>query len=883
MKKLLSLVLVLSLVLGSVAFAFATPEDVVGTDYEEAVTRLEALEILTGYADGTFKPDNTITRAEFAAVVVRALGLEAAAMKGETNFTDVPATHWASGYVNIASGLEIVNGYGNGMFGPEDPVTYEQAVTMAMRALGYGPKAEDKGGYPNGFLVVAAEEDVTDGVGGVVGAPASRGVVALLMDNALEVNLMERIGYGDEETYEVTDMTLLADKLGATEIEAVVDGVPFSDSDLDADEVALDGDVYELVAAGGANSYFGLEVTAWVNDDDEIFYWTVDSDVYYDEVVAMDDDEVELLVEDDEFDVASGADIYVNFEEVDADEVPDGAFGRFVMDDDEVVFASLFVFNEVDDAVVLDVDGDEVEYVADATTDTIEFDAFDDVYYFTAEMMEADAVDVEVDNAMFAWENDDDELFFMVATEVVEGELTAIKASDIKVDGSYYDTTDVSMFSTNDKDDFEVVDSQYDDYDKFMDEEVTMVLDLNGDVLLVYNDDDGLGDTIYGIATWIEEGRTSTLFVYTAEGEEMEYDFENNDDYCSSMPDNIQYDYAYAVKFKLNSDGEIADGEFEWICDCGDYDYIFKDTDTDRVTFSYFDDSYIDEDTIFMEAFDGDDLDPSLVDYEDVYENELIDLEVLLYGTEGKNIDFIVFVDAFEGEDDDVFYAVALEDSFQEGDDLKAELDVYAEGADEYVLEEVTTEGALFAFVLNSDDEASVESSDYNYDDDSRDYDDGFLEVDGDYIKVASDAIVYLLEDYDEGYGDIDSEVSNTKLDDYEVLEYILDDDGILVAAITYNVAVGEEPPVIVEELELSYTSEGALEVTGLDSVAGYAVVIDGLAEAVVAGDPDYVDFEDAIVDGVLYTADLVELSDIDTVLATVNFIGDVTPVIPLP
>src|SRR6056297_2620351 len=564
MKKLLSLVLVLSLVLGSVAFAFATPEDVVGTDYEDAVTRLSALKILTGYEDGSFKPENTITRAEFAAVVVRSLGLGNAAMKGATTFTDVPADFWGSGYINIASGLEIVNGYGNAMFGPNDPVTYENAVTMVMRALGYAPKAEDKGGYPNGYLVVAAEEDVTDDVAGVVGAAASRGVVALLMDNALEVKLMERVGFGDEKTYEVVDKTLLADKLGATEVEARVDAVPLSDSDLDSDEVALDGDVYELLVAGDANSYFGLEVTAWVNDDDEIFYWTVETDeddIYYDEVVAIDDDEVELLVEDDTFDIASGADIYMNFEAEDGDDVADEVFGRFIMDDDEVVFASVFNFEFINNAVVTDVNGDTVEYVSAANEDEVELDNYDDVYVFTAEMMEASADDIDVDNAMFAWEGDDDDLYIVIGAEMVEDELTAIKSASVKVGGSYYDTTDATMTSTDDKDDFENVadkDSNYVAFDDFMDEEVVMILDLNGDALLVYSDVDATGDTIYGVVTWIDEvSRTNSLTVYTNADEEVDYDFEDNADATNFPLANIKDGDIYAVALELNSDGEI--------------------------------------------------------------------------------------------------------------------------------------------------------------------------------------------------------------------------------------------------------------------------------------------------------------------------------------
>jgi hypothetical protein len=851
MKKLLSLVLVLSLVLGSVAFAFATPADVVGTDYDEAVTRLEALGILTGYADGSFKPENTITRAEYAAVVVRALGLDAAAIKGATAFTDVPATHWASGYINIASGLEVVNGYGNAMFGPEDAVTYEQAVTMAVRALGYEPKAADMGGYPNGYLAVAAEEDITDGVAGVVGSPASRGIVALLIDNSLEVNLMERTGYGDDEIYEVGDMTLLADKLDATEIEARVDAVPLSDSDLDSDEVALDGETYQLLTADDANSYFGLEVTAWVNDDDEIFYMTVETDeddIYYDEIVKVTDDDVELLVEDDTFDFASGADVFMNFEAEDEEDLAVGAFGRFVMDDDEVVFASVFNFasaNGIDNAVVTDVDGDEVEYAFGSDSDTVEFDNYDDVYVFTAEMMEADVDDIDVDNAMFAWEGDDDDLYIVVGTETVEGELTAIKSSSVKVDGSYVDTTeDVTMISTDQKDDIvALTNDNYEDFDAFMDEEVVMVLDLNGDALLVYTDADAVGDTIYGVVTWADDARTSTLYVFTNADEEMEYDFETRAD-VGTLDDENDTNAVIAAEFELNKDGEIDDGSLTTTTTKID---LTKDTDSDRIDVEGSSNRYyIDEDTIFIDALDSDlELDPALLDYEDVYDNAFDSLNAIVIGTEGKTADMIVFVDNFEGTEDDTYYAVALDDSFESSDDYYAELAVYGEGTDEYLMEEKTTEGDLFSYIVNSDDEVVATSTvptkviktELTT---TTAYSSGYFTYDNEVIKVASDVLVYALESDEDK--DIDYKTTASKLDDFDNVEYLLDTDFIMVAAIVYDDVVdGGTTTTDEDDLTITYinTADDQMVAGGLIFKANADTVIKS-ATGVIIGLGDF-------------------------------------------
>ena len=76
-------------------------------------------------------------------------------------FTDVPADAWEAPYVYDLVGRGILSGYGDGTFGPDDTVKYEQAVTMIMRTLGYDPFAANNGGYPTGYLAAAQRYGVT--------------------------------------------------------------------------------------------------------------------------------------------------------------------------------------------------------------------------------------------------------------------------------------------------------------------------------------------------------------------------------------------------------------------------------------------------------------------------------------------------------------------------------------------------------------------------------------------------------------------------------------------------------------------------------------------------------------------------------------------------
>lgn len=201
-----------------------------GSVWEEPINLGVALGLFTGYGDGTFVPEGDITRAEFAAIVIRALGLEAQAngAKAATMFTDVASSHWASGYINLAVGRGIINGYGDGTFGPEDNVTYEQAVKMAVLTLGY-KEDQIEGGYPAGYLAKGQETGLTENVNGSFGTPINRGQVAIIIYNALDKALMQQTGYGTFVEYKLQDgimtdykLTLLSEKFSVVKLDAVV-------------------------------------------------------------------------------------------------------------------------------------------------------------------------------------------------------------------------------------------------------------------------------------------------------------------------------------------------------------------------------------------------------------------------------------------------------------------------------------------------------------------------------------------------------------------------------------------------------------------------------------------------------------------------------------
>lgn len=212
LKKVIALVAVFAMMVTSVAFAQSYSDVKEDDNYYEAIEMLSKLNILTGDdkdGDGVmdFRPNDTITRAEVAAVICRVQDLNNLSQT-TTPFTDVPSSHWASGYVAQAAGQGIINGYGDGNFGPEDDVTYEQAVKMFVETLGYTPFVNANGGYPTGHLTAAQRYGVLDGVvGASVGAKATRGQIAQIAFNAIDTPIMDRSSYGKDEEFTIFDGT----------------------------------------------------------------------------------------------------------------------------------------------------------------------------------------------------------------------------------------------------------------------------------------------------------------------------------------------------------------------------------------------------------------------------------------------------------------------------------------------------------------------------------------------------------------------------------------------------------------------------------------------------------------------------------------------------
>ena len=200
MKKKLFVIIstIVILCVGSVSFAATSLKDVKNTKYEDSVDTLITLGLVNGYEDDTYKPNNTITRAEMAKLMVVALGQDgkvSEASKKQSKFKDMKG-NWAYGYVNVASDLGVINGYPDGTFGPQNNVSYAEATAMIIRALEYDSEVKkSKEVWPSNYINYANKLSLYSSVGAVKADDgAKRGNVAIMLWNMLRTGMCTVVG-----------------------------------------------------------------------------------------------------------------------------------------------------------------------------------------------------------------------------------------------------------------------------------------------------------------------------------------------------------------------------------------------------------------------------------------------------------------------------------------------------------------------------------------------------------------------------------------------------------------------------------------------------------------------------------------------------------------
>ena len=453
--------------------------DIEDKDAKEAVLRLAAFKIIHGKEDGKYHPEDMVTREEFAKILVTSLKMDTAvkAGLGFTNFKDVEATRWSAGYISIAAGQGLIKGYPDGTFKPANQVSYAEAVTMLVRALGYKDEFLS-GQWPANYLAKAGEKEITKKVkfADAYGF-ANRGDVAIMVNNTLDAKVVKVVEYtAGAIKYEERDVTLLEDKLNIEKLEDVrVLANKRIDDGLEEDEVRIrifegkkkdeyDDKEYDFVGDVNPELVLGEEVNVYLNDDDEVIYLEkkTSDKAYFDYVqkVIIDDKDnevkkLDLVAADDDYEFDENAVIYyldgdkykekqpgkdgiVNLDR----KIFEGKVGKFVIRNRKIMYAEVMDMNEAypwlivfenKDGMLKGICADDDEFELDLSKDG----NYDGVIVLDLEGYQLDVDDIEKGNLIYVqkqeYDGDDYAVVRVVQDNIIEGKLDRVQDNKVKV------------------------------------------------------------------------------------------------------------------------------------------------------------------------------------------------------------------------------------------------------------------------------------------------------------------------------------------------------------------------------------------------------------------------------------------------------------------
>ena len=195
-----------------------------------AIETLRLMGVLDGYSDGTFRPNAALTRAQFCKMAVYAMdgSEELGRYSTVTIFPDVKPSFWASSYINMAAKKGIIAGFADGKFKPNQTVTAGQAVTILMRGLGY--KDENMGGvWPQGYMAEAKTCGLLKSTGITSAYSAlTRGQAAKLFLNLFEAKRASGEGAAPLFNYSVGDKEVYLTNLDAGKGTLTAGGQPYT-------------------------------------------------------------------------------------------------------------------------------------------------------------------------------------------------------------------------------------------------------------------------------------------------------------------------------------------------------------------------------------------------------------------------------------------------------------------------------------------------------------------------------------------------------------------------------------------------------------------------------------------------------------------------------
>ena len=275
MKKWISICIFTLCLIFSVNCVWA--EGSLSEKQSEAISLMNDLKIYTDITEEN--ASNAITRAEFAKIIVRVMGVESSLTNAPRRiFSDVLPDNDAAASIELLYERGIMMGYGQAEFKPDAVLTLGEAVKVMISITGYSEWAEQQGGYPSGYYATAVSNDILKGVSGAVNEEVNYTDAAVMIQNVLEGKKYRVItGYennsvvssDNNEEYmgyalNIYRYTGIVGAYGNTSLYS-------TDDEYEENNVKIDNEIFETNGID-FSQYLGMKVTAYYKADDSGYY-----------------------------------------------------------------------------------------------------------------------------------------------------------------------------------------------------------------------------------------------------------------------------------------------------------------------------------------------------------------------------------------------------------------------------------------------------------------------------------------------------------------------------------------------------------------------------------------------------------------------------------
>ncbi|MEG2583782.1 MAG: S-layer homology domain-containing protein, partial [Oscillospiraceae bacterium] len=212
-QMLCILIIVGVLIGGSSATAQETYTESEKINYNENIDLVKKLGILEERENPEIS--YLVTRGEFAKIILKTMGYGQLASNATYKpiFSDVTEETPYYSYILWANELGYLTGVGNGKFAPDEYLTGEQVIKSFVSAIGYGILAEEKGGYPEGYMLQANKLGILDNVELQMGYPITYYNLANILCNTLTVDFMVKSEFTNDSSYEISKKSNILSKI----------------------------------------------------------------------------------------------------------------------------------------------------------------------------------------------------------------------------------------------------------------------------------------------------------------------------------------------------------------------------------------------------------------------------------------------------------------------------------------------------------------------------------------------------------------------------------------------------------------------------------------------------------------------------------------------